>query len=129
MAKYKVGDKVRVKSRGWYKENKDKYGDVKCTLFFFSSMAKYCGKPATITQINDNGFYRIDIAKNLWWSEEMFEDTVQEHEICHNRKPVSNFFIDLSIAINKVVSENKLPIMIEEKDGSIIITPIETDEM
>lgn len=59
----------------------------------------------------------------------MFEDTVPEHEICHNRKPVSKFFIDLSIAINKVVSENKLPIMIEEKDGSIIITPIETDEM
>lgn len=65
MAKYKVGDKVRVKSRGWYEENKDKYGDVKCILFFFSSMAKYCGKTATITQINDNGFYRIDIAKNL----------------------------------------------------------------
>lgn len=26
--KYKVGDKVRIKSLDWYNKNKNKYGDV-----------------------------------------------------------------------------------------------------
>jgi hypothetical protein len=35
--KYKVGDKVRIKSREWYDSNKNKYGDVD-----FSVLHIYC---------------------------------------------------------------------------------------
>lgn len=47
--KYKVGDKVRIKSKEWYEENRNTYGDVDDdSAVFNSSMEKYCGREATI---------------------------------------------------------------------------------
>ena len=51
---YKVGDKVKIKSREWYKANKDKYGTVYCgDIAFVKSMSRYCGKELTIERIFD----------------------------------------------------------------------------
>lgn len=129
MAKYKVGDKVRVKSLEWWNtQPKINAGrSVKCGAESFSKeMTKYCNGELTICSIYDK-FYKVK-ENNFNWTEEMFSRGFPECEICHNRKPVSKFFTDLSVAINKVVSENKQAVTVEEKDGSIIITPIEDKE-
>lgn len=57
--KYKVGDKVRIKSLDWYKINADVNGHVG---LFVNSMSNYCGKTAVITDII-NARYILDIDK------------------------------------------------------------------
>ena len=43
--KFKIGDKVKVKSLDWYNQNKDEYGDVwEGYTAFESIMSEYCGK-------------------------------------------------------------------------------------
>lgn len=52
--KYKVGDKVRIKSLDWYNKNKDDYGYVWCTEFLFTpEHSKYCGRELTISHITE----------------------------------------------------------------------------
>lgn len=73
--KFKVGDKVRVKSREWYITNKylsTDFPDRITKLGFVDTMAPYCGKVLKITRIfNDS--YRTD--GNLYcWQDWMLED-------------------------------------------------------
>ena len=49
--KYKVGDKVVIKSLDWYNINKNSKGKVGVPLEFNSDMSKYCGMLATITNV------------------------------------------------------------------------------
>lgn len=124
MAKFKVGDKVRVKSKEWYDENKSKSGTVYTDGEpFVDDMAVYCGAIASIVSLDDENDYYIDIDNGAWiWNEDVFEDEPIKDE----SKP--SFFTNLVNAIHKVVEENKQGITIEEKDGSIIITPIKKEE-
>lgn len=125
MGKYKVGDKVRVKSLEWYENNRGSNGDINTSgNCFVRDMSLYCGKEATITQTG-KGFgyrnYQIDIDEGYWyWPEEVLEDIP-------NKEP-STIYTDLANAINKVVSEHHQPVMIEEIEGGIIIKPIEEKE-
>ena len=62
--KYKVGDKVRIKSKDWYDKNKDEDGYIGLPLDVFNYlMAKHCGEIATITEILEDSVYKIDIDK------------------------------------------------------------------
>ena len=71
--KYKVGDKVVVKSRKWYDKNKDENGNVQMNFDdFVGPMAELCGKTVTISEII-NGRYRIK-EMCLDWYDDMFED-------------------------------------------------------
>ena len=56
---YNVGDKVRIKSKEWYDENKDEDGNVNIPFFFNSEMSYYCGEITTITKIEKYSYYRI----------------------------------------------------------------------
>jgi hypothetical protein len=70
---HKVGDKVVVKSKAWYNENKDESGDVQMKFdYFVDSMAELCGKTVTISEIID-GRYRIK-EMCFGWYDDMFED-------------------------------------------------------
>ena len=73
--KYKVGDKVRIKSKDWYEKNRDYSGYIWLQLAVFNYlMAKHCGEIATITEIWEDSIYNIDIDKyNFSWTDEMFE--------------------------------------------------------
>ena len=64
--KYKVGDKVRVKSLEWYNQNKDSDGNIYLNDFgipFIKGMSVFCGRKAVIASIFGEE-YKIDIDKN-----------------------------------------------------------------
>lgn len=79
--KYKVGDKVRIKSREWYDKNKGDDGDVDVPCGFTKEMSDLCGKDAVITLVYKR-FYVINIDNGEFrWSDEMFEDSeLDNHE-------------------------------------------------
>ena len=75
--KYKVGDKVRVKSLDWYNENKGEQDEVcLCKCAFVDEMTDYCGKECVITDVDKTGErYVIDIDNECWlWVGGFFED-------------------------------------------------------
>ena len=75
--KYKVGDKVRIKSLEWYNERKNWLGHVAHDDFyntFVSSMSPYCGMTANITEV-EGSHYILDVDNgNWWWQDFMFEE-------------------------------------------------------
>lgn len=75
--KYKVGDKVKIKSFDWYKSStKIDVNDIYIESddeFFLEIMTRYCGKEAIITRVQNNS-YKIDLDYNKWnWTKGMFE--------------------------------------------------------
>lgn len=84
--KYKVGDKVRVKSKEWYDKNKDRNGRVNINYSFVEKMSNWCGKEVTIDAIYDD-IYKIKEDENLYnWTDTMFEDGVVEQTEQHKFK-------------------------------------------
>lgn len=79
--KFKVGDKVRVKSLDWYDSNKNVHGDIYNTIelnVFVRTMARYCGKVLNIAGI-ENNFYVVK--ENIFcWEDWMLEDEAVTEE-------------------------------------------------
>lgn len=59
--KFKVGDKVKIKSLDWYNTFKDDEGVVDCGQWYFDKkMSRFCGKIVTICESYDMfNWYRI----------------------------------------------------------------------
>lgn len=77
--KYKIGDKVKVKSLDWYNQNKDEFGKVKCGGYVFPyPMTKHCGKTVTIRCINTKDCYYVIYEDDGYrsWTDEMIEGIV-----------------------------------------------------
>ena len=90
--RFKVGDRVRIKSLDWYHANKDKQGKIYIhfvsnsghriqnqEIIFSKDMAIECGTVMTIEHIID-GFYIMKGNKH-GWTDEMIEGLVEEEEI------------------------------------------------
>ena len=78
--KYKVGDKVRIKSLDWYYENRDKIGQIDCgNVCFVRNMATLCGKIVSISSILPTlEVYRIKEDDGEFnWTDEMIERLVE----------------------------------------------------
>jgi co-chaperonin GroES (HSP10) len=77
--KFKVGDKVRIKSYDWYNINKDKDGFVHCGDSVFDNyMSVFCGSVVTIGEV---GLYGYGIREDLHcrtWTDEMIKGLVEE---------------------------------------------------
>lgn len=73
-SKFKVGDKVKVKSLEWYNSNKDKYGIiVRRDFSFLKVMSASCGKDFEVHCIYPDG--GIILKEDAWlWADWMFED-------------------------------------------------------
>jgi hypothetical protein len=81
--KHNVGDVVRIKSKEWYDENKNVYGNVinnaESKVALTPQMSELCGMVATIIEVF-NESYHIDIDRyQFFWDDYMFEDSIEEH--------------------------------------------------
>ena len=86
--KYKVGDKVKIKSLEWYNQMRDSDGDIYLNDFgisFVKDMSVFCGKKATIV-FDLGGEYQLDIDNKKWsWKDWMLEDDLRNRR-CRNPK-------------------------------------------
>lgn len=79
--KYKVGDKVRVKSLDWYNENKNQTGQITCLDdIFVDEMSKLCGKLVTINSFTKHGYHINEDEYKYIWTDDMFEE-IMENEV------------------------------------------------
>lgn len=86
--KYKVGDKVKIKSVKWYNANYMTIINTDGCFLFNKEMTQYCGKEATIMSVIENGpnivptlYYKLDIDDRLHnWQNYMFEDVAETTE-------------------------------------------------
>ena len=76
--KYKVGDKVKIKSLDWYNDNRDYDGNVECGFYYFTEeMTKYCGKILTIGEIYRNDSYVLQEDEDFEWTDDMFDSIIE----------------------------------------------------
>lgn len=76
--KYKVGDRVKIKSLDWYNANRDEYGYVDCGSRDFSpKMSDLCGKIATIKEICKTYCYHLE-EYDFDWTDKMIECKVED---------------------------------------------------
>ena len=100
MAKFKIGDKVRV--RQWADMEKeyglDPWGDIRVPHSFTIDMKKYCGTVRTIKSVYTGicgTYYRMKEDEYLlYWSEEMFESQSQNQSIVIYKKDNKVIAID-----------------------------------
>lgn len=80
--KFKVGDKVRVKSLEWYNSNKDANGLVyldKQGIVFGKTMANLCGEIVQIEEVNRTGYF-------IYGNAGFFEDWMLEDEVIKEKR-------------------------------------------
>jgi hypothetical protein len=132
--KYKVGDKVKVKSLNWFNESKLRghscdYVVGKDGRFFSDAMAEYCGQEATIAEIvcvhpESGDYYRINIDDcRFHWDDWMFEDsTIDLVEILKDA-PIDTELYSTAHGIVKLISVLKCgenyPIGTKHENGMI----------
>ena len=81
--RFKVGDRVRIKSIDWYNENKDKKGNVyfeggKVKPCFSHCMSIYCGQIMTISDAIGQLYDMIEDDRRFCWVDEMIEGLVED---------------------------------------------------
>lgn len=78
--KYKVGDKVRIKSLDWYNQNKyiSLIETTNSDYNFIEVMQYFCGKVMTISSVNSNYYDMVEDAGEYFWTDEMIERLVEE---------------------------------------------------
>ena len=78
--KFKVGDKVRVKSLEWYNnQQKDMYGDIHDGITFIKDMVRYCGKILSIIKLHDDT-YGVDETSYIWQDWMLEDEAVTEEK-------------------------------------------------
>ena len=79
--KYKVGDKVLVKSLDWYNQNKyiSLIETTNSDYNFIEVMQDFCGKVMTISSVNSNYYDMVEDAGEYFWTDEMIERLVERN--------------------------------------------------
>ena len=102
--RYKVGDRVKVKSLDWYNENNDGSGILSYKISgvpFTSEMAEYCGCIVTIDKAEAaaNSYlgdrYIIKEDDGCWaWHEKMFEGLAEDDNPFDDNIPLPDSFVE-----------------------------------
>ena len=119
--RYKVGDKVKIKSLDWYNKNKDKRGHVDYGkhLFYFI-MSQYCGKIFTISNVYSDYYLMSENKYEYRWTDEMIEGLVEEEPNQENveTKIESTGFVQMgknvSVNINNANYEDEVELQLED---------------
>ena len=108
--KYKIGDRVRIKSLDWYNKNKDEYDYIDFGKhMFYPPMSKYCGEVFTIDYVYSD-FYTMN-NNDFEWTDEMIEGLVEEE----NEKKLS----DESWRYKNIFDNSQYPQSFECPEGYI----------
>ena len=94
--KYKIGDKVKVKSHEWYEYNANYISEVECgNTVFIPGMKSFCGTTVTIMKIFSHiKCYAIEEDSGVhYWSDEMFEDETDMKEFAAKVLNIKNEII------------------------------------
>lgn len=116
--KYKIGDKVRIKSLDWYNENKnnenyiDLIRDNDHGFNFIETMAAFCGKVMIISGVTCDYYNMLEDSGEYYWTDDMIEGLVEEDKpkfkvgdkITNGKE---NYIIS-HIAYNKYIVEDNL---------------------
>ena len=107
--KYKIGDKVKIKSKEWYEKEKDENGEVLAAQsVFIKDMSRYCGMYSIIEAAAD-GRYLLDVDFMEWhWSEGMFEDQDTGSSVDECEKEEQGHIINLPAPIDPQVLLNQI---------------------
>jgi hypothetical protein len=130
--KYKVGDRVRIKSLDWYNQNRAIDVDYvlgKNDRRFARQMSKWCSQVATITKLAENivrgPYYELDIDEGFYsWDDWMFEDnTINLVEILKDA-PQGMELYSVAHGVVKLHTilkdkDNRYPIGIENRFGVV----------
>ena len=83
--KYKIGDRVKIKSLDWYNEHKNETDDIECSnnIWFYREMSKFCGKVMTISHVRADHYTMVEDLVG-YWTDEMIERKVEEETKSHN---------------------------------------------
>lgn len=106
-AKFKVGDKVIVKSLDWYNENKNESGVVNVPCCFTREMSRHCGKILTIESVTF-GYYTVK-ETGFNWSDEMFEELTYDMAVYPRTKNVEDlpkYVTQCASTLNVEIGEN-----------------------
>ena len=77
--KYKVGDRVKIKSLDWYNENKNQLGRVSCgSKSYTIEMCFFCGKTLTIQAIGLDFYLMEEDNLGYEFTDEMIEGLAEE---------------------------------------------------
>lgn len=121
--KYKVGDKVRIKSEEWYAAHRCSNGYAEFDGLKFSDiMVKFCRKEATIIRSDRDGTYLLDIGDTYWFNDEMLEDPNLDNS--KNTSASEQLIKDIA----DVIKSHNLGVSVSEKDGKLIIEPLKVND-
>ena len=117
--KYKVGDKVRIKSLDWYNKHTNDYGHIVCGNLCFNSHNKHwCGKIVTIETVHRDCYLVKE--NGAYWNDIMIEGLVEEeNNDCEGCYSLELKYNKLTIADN--ICTDKVEIILQdyklEKEG------------
>ena len=129
--KYKIGDRVRIKSIDWYNENKDKVGNIlykrdgsAYPVFFSKYMSNFCGEILTIKSVFKHSYHMNETSSCEFWTDEMIEGLVEpiDCEKCGlTRNSTRCLFMD-NCPHNKQKNIIEIPkdYVIKDENGNVI---------
>lgn len=92
----KIGDKVRIISKDWYDAQPKTYNGVCVGSRFTFGMSAYCGLEATITYIDKDCDFLLDIDNNQWWWQEWMFDKDYEYY----KQYTTSIFKSVKVSLN-----------------------------
>ena len=124
--RFKVGDRVRIKSIAWYNENKNNKGIIVCGSESFTHPMSYlCNKVVNIITIQDDCYRILEDGGDWYWTDEMIEGLVEEPPVFTGKEfllKVAN--IELPSGTTKIWECPKGYQFVDENDNVINATKI-----